>query len=124
MPMENRPLLRRITSTIGISGYELTTGYIKAIRGDGGPALHIHPGYTGGFSSEGEAMEAAGDVERWFYERRKLWSVLHPVHSIGDGTGARNRQSSRPAHFCPNCFLEVPTTGVCDDCGWEASSER
>ena len=100
MPMENRPLLRRITSTIGIRGYELTTGYIKAIRGDGGPALHIYPGYTGGFSSEGEAMEAAGDVERWFYERRKLWSVLHPVHSIGD------------------------TTGVCDDCGWEASSER
>ena len=64
MLMENRPLLRRITSTIGISGYELTTGYIKAIRGDDGPALHIYPEYAGGFSSKGRAMEAAGDVER------------------------------------------------------------
>ena len=123
IPSDNRPLLERVVEKIGITRYEATVGYLKAIRADGRPDLHIYYGYTGGFTSEEEVLDAAGDVDRWFYEPRRLWSIAHPVHRTREGDSDRRRRTSRPVAVCPECFLTVPATGVCDDCGWVASTE-
>lgn len=88
IPLENRELIRRITSRLPIDGYYSRAGYIKATRTDSPRALHIAPGYTNGFLSEAEILETAGDVERWESSRRGLWGVSHPENRVRDG-GAR-----------------------------------
>ena len=118
MPLENQRFLRPVVAAIGIAQYELTASYIKAIRADGGPDLHIYYGYTGGFVSEQEVVDAVGDrADRWLYAQRDLWSVEHPVNKIrtegGRGSGG---SGSVQTSVCPTCFIQLPATGVCDSC--------
>ncbi|QNK52669.1 hypothetical protein H7F30_14075 [Dermacoccus sp. PAMC28757] len=122
IPHENWPLIRSITEYIGILDCELTSSYIKARRLDVGPDLHIYYGYTSGFVSEQEAANAAGDFDRWQSTARSgLWGVTHPDNKIREG-GTSSRARHEPA-VCPNCYLTVPSNGVCDTCGWDQSDQ-
>ena len=118
MPLENQRFLRPVVAAIGIAQYELTASYIKAIRADGGPDLHIYYGYTGGFVSEQEVVDAVGDrADRWLYAQRDLWSVGHPVNKIRTEGGSRSGGSGPvQTPVCPTCFIQLPATGVCDSC--------
>lgn len=124
IPIENWHLIQRVVTRVGISSYESTTGYLKATRDDGGPDLHIYYGYTGGFISEDEILEAVGDVDRWLYEKRNLWSVGHPLNRSRGGGTSQLGEDSKPRPVCPDCFLTVPATGKCDGCGWVESFEN
>lgn len=125
IPRENWPLIRRITEYIGVRGYQLASNYVKAGRSNGGPDLHIYYGYTGGFMSEQEAINAAGDVERWQFDGRGgLWSILHPENKTREGGGGNSRRAHRESAVCPNCYLTVPSNNICDTCGWDQSEQR
>lgn len=65
---ENHLFIRRLTDTVGISGYTIVESdkpYVRATRRDGHRDLHINWGFTAGFISEEDARRAcggAGDV--------------------------------------------------------------
>lgn len=117
IPDENHALIRRLCEHVGIERFEDRTGYIKAVRGDGGPALQINYGWTNGFRSEIEVRTAVGDDASYWESGRgtELWGVTHPVNNIGHGGGGPAKDVADHG-TCPNCFLELPATGICDNC--------
>jgi hypothetical protein len=116
-PSENLPLVQRIMDNVAVDHYEGTQSrYFKAIRRDGARTLTVHYGYTSGFDSEADAVDAAGDVDRELFGSR--WRINHPLNDVG----AHHRESGyvvekQSAAICPTCFMELPASGVCDTCG-------
>jgi hypothetical protein len=117
IPIENHALIRRFCDHLNIERYEGRSGYIKAVRRDGGPSLQINYGWTNGFNSEVEARAAVGDdASCWASTRGTgLWGVTHPIHSIGNGGGG-TQTTHVDYGTCPQHFLKLPANGVCDDC--------
>lgn len=121
IPMENLPWIREITRRIDISSFVRTSVYVKAIRAGGGPDLRIAYGWTGGFTSPDEARDALGDLgpealDVWPSKRKGLWGITHPVSRGYDGRDAGTRTVERERGVCPECFMQLPETGVCDTC--------
>lgn len=116
VPLENHRFIADLMAGIDVEGYSATSSYIKAVRADGGPALHIASGYTSGFRSEDEIVSRVGDVDRWPSGRGPdLWGVAHPVHSLrstGDAAGGRHREAA----LCQTCGSVMPLSGICDMC--------
>lgn len=119
LPLENDPQIRHFVSALGITDFYRRSGYIQARRPAGAPgrALHIHYGYTNGFASEEEALDAAfGIADPW--KSNRGWGVTHLENMIG----SRNRQSAKKRgasalpQFCPIHGHQLPATGRCDDC--------
>jgi hypothetical protein len=122
-PFENRAFVQRIVEAIPISDYFRTTGYIRAVRADGGPDLRIYAGGTGGFVSEDEILEKIGDVHRWRSERNQgtLWGVTHPIHGTNpEETALGGGTPKRSGGICPSCFGgELSLSGECPICGYQ-----
>lgn len=113
--VENHAIIRRLTNAIGVAGYCQRSGYIQAVRRDGGPDLWIHYGYTSGFTSEDEVVRVAGNVDRDPSTRRaEVWLVWHPTNGKHSGT-TRSRNTRREAPFC-DCGMQLSVTGVCGNC--------
>ena len=116
---ENHAFIRRLTDTVGISGYtfaEADKPYVRAARRDGQRDLHIHWGYTTGFPSEQDALRACGGAgEVAPSSMRGTWYVAHPVNNIYTGS-ERTRKTQREAGFCGGCREQLPLTGVCGNC--------
>ncbi|MGQ0630016.1 MAG: hypothetical protein ACT4P1_03175 [Sporichthyaceae bacterium] len=123
IPPENHGVIRKITDGIGIVRYVGTSGYIKAERRDGAPALNIHSGWTNGFRSRAEVVDALGDWlpvlaedDIWPSGRsRGQWGITHPAHGHWGG-GVRNDVPSIDNGVCPVCFLARAHNGSCG-CG-------
>lgn len=116
IPIENRPLIRRVTQAIGISHYELTKSYIKALRRDGGPTLWIAYGWMEGFTSSQEALAAAGDeVEIWDSGRGEgmagIWLPVNRGYERGPSTPTHG--DTAEYGVCPVCGLTRTVTGAC-----------
>jgi transcriptional regulator with XRE-family HTH domain len=45
-----------------------------------------------------------------------------PPHTGVPVEPGEERRSGGP--ICPNCFVEVPRTGVCDTCGWVVPTDQ
>lgn len=116
-PLENLPLVQRIMDQVGVNHYEGTQSrYFKAIRSDGARNLTVHYGYTSGFESEADAVEAAGDVDRELFDAR--WRINHPLNDVGaHHRGSGSAADKQASAICPFCFMELPASGVCDTCG-------
>jgi hypothetical protein len=116
-PFENLPLVQRIMDHVGVDRYEGTQSrYFKAMRRDGARPLTVHYGYTSGFDSEAEAVEAAGDVDRELFDSR--WRINHPVNDVGaHHRGSGSAADNKDADSCPTCGMQLPMSGVCDNCG-------
>lgn len=120
IPVDNHEFVRTITSAMGITEFRamaVDTGkpYVAAKRGDGLPPLHIYYGVTNGFSSEEEAVRAAGSgVERHESSRKGTWYVGHPVTRVAP-RGERSRDVRRSAGYC-SCGMQLSVTGVCGSC--------
>lgn len=118
VPLENHRLIERFTSAIGIATYYGTSGYIGAERLEGGPSLHIASGYTNGFISEPELLDAVGDYvgDHWTSERgTHQWGVTHPRSGVGGGggRGGDGRHSARDYGTCPACTILIAANGTC-----------
>ncbi|TYL50415.1 hypothetical protein [Agromyces mariniharenae] len=113
-PLENHAHIKRFTSVVGIEGFYETTGYIRAVRADGGPDLRIYYGGTNGFVSEEEVIRAAGDETPRgpSITRKGLWRIGHPTGAPGRDAGAR-RSLAREYGTCPRCFTKFSASGTC-----------
>ena len=120
IPLENHEFVRRITTAIGIAEYramavDSSKPYVLATRKDGQAALHIHYGFTNGFTSEDEAVRAAGlGVERQESSRKGTWYVVHPLTKVAP-SGERSRDVRRQGGMCA-CGMQLSVTGVCGSC--------
>lgn len=114
IPDRNRAFIRKFMGGIPIAGYYETSGYIKAVRANGGPDLNIASGWSNGFESEAEIIELLGDVERWGDgDRFPLWGVSHPENRIGHGGGGPSSSGPRDYGTCPTCFTGFSASGQC-----------
>jgi hypothetical protein len=102
---------------VGVDDYEGTQSrYFKAIRTDGERTISVHFGYTSGFETETDAVVAAGDVDRELFDSR--WRVNHPLNDVGaHHRGSGSSAANQIATICPSCFMEIPATDVCNNCG-------
>jgi hypothetical protein len=116
-PSKNLPLVQQIMDHVGIDRYEGTQSrYFKAIRSDGARNLTVHYGFTSGFETEADAVNAAGDVDRELFDSR--WRVNHPLNDVGaHHRGSGSAADKQATGKCPTCGLELPLSGVCDNCG-------
>jgi hypothetical protein len=117
IPAENHEFIRSVTIAVGIADYrvvEASKAYIRATRREGGPDLHIHSGYTNGFTSEDEAVGVAGSAVRGASSRKGTWYVEHPVTKVRPGS-ARSTSVRREGAFC-DCGMQLSLTGVCSNC--------
>lgn len=119
IPTENHALVTRMCEAIAISRFEEYSNHIRAIRSDGrGNDLHIHWGWTDGFTSEAEALMATqGRAPHVQSDMRGqgFYYVEHPVNRLHDG-GAGTKSTQRDYGTCPRCFLSLPAVGACDNC--------
>ena len=136
-PVGNLELLRGIAAGVGegatLHGFRT---YFKIERAGGGPALEVHDGYTTGFRSESDAQRLAGDRPRWASRRfRGAWGITHfetrerplgaakptrataPRSSNGPATPRSGATEPREGQVCMSCFMQMPLTGVCPNCG-------
>ena len=117
IPAENHEFIRGLTSAVGITDYRVVEAgktYIKATRREGGPDLHIHSGYTNGFTSEEEAVGIAGSAVRGASSRKGTWYVEHPVTKVRPGS-PRSASVRREGAFC-DCGMQLSLTGICSNC--------
>lgn len=120
IPLENVPWIRASAHHIDFSDYYGTSGYIKAVRAEPGPAMHIGYGWSEGFTSADEAINALGDLapagfEPWPGTRTGMWGIWHPVNRGYDGSERRSRNERRRS-TCDSCFIELPESGICSNC--------
>ncbi|OYN79556.1 hypothetical protein [Mycolicibacterium sphagni] len=119
IPVENHELIRRLTTAIGITEFRAVDSsgkpHVMAKRRDGLPDLHIYYGYTSGFTSADEGLQAAGHgaVCRPS-SRRGTWYVEHPTNQVRAG-GERSDNVRREAGFC-SCGMQLSLTGSCSSC--------
>jgi hypothetical protein len=136
-PVGNLELLRRMAAAVGPEAIVGFRTYFKLERTAGGPALEVHDGYTTGFRSESDAERLAGDRPRWPSRRfRGAWGITHyetrerPLASPKPKAKVKRDSSPRtPAaprsgatepregQICMTCFMQMPLTGVCPNCG-------
>ncbi|WP_158685492.1 hypothetical protein [Microbacterium halophytorum] len=146
-PPPNRALIQNIYDQSDIEQIVGFGDYFQLKRRGGYPALEVHPGYTNGFRTEQDVLRRVGeDVPRWPSRRfHGAWGIDHPVDGAparasrasgpkaprapkapkrvpgssapaAPGTG-RTAAPEKPKPVCMTCFLELPATGVCSNCG-------
>lgn len=118
IPVENHPLIRRLTAGIGAVSFSQSTSarHFNAHRADGGPDLHIEHGFTNGFVSEDEIIAINPTLEREPSKMRGrgLWVVWHPVNKRRDSSGDRaTSRVKRDFGTCPECHQAYSATGAC-----------
>lgn len=115
IPAENHQFISRVTAAIGIAEYRAVVSpdapYVVAKRRDGLPDLHIHHGYTTGFTTE---EKIAGVAVRESNSRKGTWYVEHPKNRVRFG-GRRSGDVRREGSFCA-CGMQLSLTGVCVNC--------
>ncbi|MBS9531988.1 hypothetical protein KIH27_00110 [Mycobacterium sp. M1] len=119
--LENHGFIERVTTAVGIAGCQAVVNvdkpYVRARRRDGLPDLHIYYGYTTGFVSEDEVLRFAGaGADRGPSSRKGTWYVAHPTTQVRPGS-TRARDVRREAALCSTCYVELPLTGICGECG-------
>ena len=114
-PLANDDMLKILTAAIGIEGFYETTGYIKAVRRDGGRSLHIHFGSTNGFASPDEIRAALGDDARVkpSEERPGTWRVSHPEQALDAIEQFGRRSPQRDHGTCAVCWTKFTPAGTC-----------
>ena len=120
IPLENVPWIRQWAHHIGIAEYVDTSGYVKAVRAEPGPAIRFTYGWSAGFTSPEEITEALGEfagphLNIWPSQRSGLWGITHPVNR-GHDSSERQSRAERKRPVCDSCFVELPETGVCPNC--------
>lgn len=120
IPAENHDFIRAMVSKVGIAEYramsiDSTTPFVLATRRDGLPPLRIYYGYTSGFLTESEAASASGTPGHRPSSGKGPWFVAHPINKVRYG-GERPKDRRREAGLCATCGIQLPLTGVCDDC--------
>jgi len=74
--------------------------------------------FVAAFTDDVSDEELATTLGRSLYA---IWAIQHRLRTSGfDADAARRAWNARLAPVvatCPRCFLALPATGACDDCG-------
>ena len=119
VPVANDRFIKDMLHAMGVEGVYETTGYIVAVRADGGDDLNIYRGSTNGFASEEEVIAVAGEGQRRepSGDRTGLWRVVHPEDPGGRQSGPLSGKTApRAGEPCPTCGMRLPLTGDCEYC--------
>ena len=116
VPVANDRFIKDMLHAMGVEGVYETTGYIVAVRADGGDDLNIYRGSTNGFASEEEVIAVAGEGQRRepSGDRTGLWRVVHPEDPGGRQSGPKSgRTAPRDYGQCLECFSPMAPSGFC-----------
>jgi hypothetical protein len=119
IPAENHAFIQKFTDATAIVSYRAVVkpdkSHVIAKRA-GLPDLHIYYGYTNGFKSKDEIVSTTGiGTGTGPSTRKPTWYVEHPLTKVHPG--AKGVSSiAREGDQCPNCFQQMPLTGICDNC--------
>lgn len=112
----NTAFITSLMTRIDADAYFERSSYIRAVRRSGGPDLHIAFGFTNGFRTREEIVEAVGECDIWSSKRiAGTWGVTHPDNKMHGAHGARKNQGGREATACTVCGMLMPLSGVCDE---------
>ena len=133
VPLDNLEAIRAFLVNRNYSEFYVpdTRAYIGAKPRSGKPAHYIAPGYISYREEDGRPMGITLPIR----ETRAVVAFL-PIRATGSaGSSGSVRGSSvsdrvaaekpikriapedRPMNFCPECFLALPATGICSNCG-------
>ena len=116
IPIENHRFIQRWVDSVGIGSFFERGSYIRAVRRGAGPALEIHSGYTNGFVSEEEVVQALGDERMWPSNRGTgQWGVTHP--KAGHARNGVPKGTHPDYGTCPECFVAFSAAGTCSCVG-------
>ena len=118
IPAENYAFIRAMVDAAGLTQFspiDASEPYVLATGGEVFPDLRIFWGYTTGFASQEQASSVSGVAGEQPLSGKGAWFVAHPTNRVRRES---QRSNHRPkAALCPTCSIELPLTGVCDDCG-------
>lgn len=130
VPLDNLEAIRAFLVNRNYSEFFVPSSraYIGAKPRSGKPAHYIAPGYISYREEDGRPMGIQLPVR----ETRAVAAFL-PIREASAAAAASARSASarvaaerpvkrtapedRPMNFCPECFLALPATGVCSNCG-------
>lgn len=99
-PVENLETIRETLA--GLQIVEIYTpparSYIGLVPQDGGPIISVSSGYIAGLRDT---------------NGHRYWKAL-PVNRIRDGGYTVSPEVERDS--CPECFIQLPLSGLCDNC--------
>ncbi|ANC32160.1 hypothetical protein [Isoptericola dokdonensis] len=102
LPVENRPRMREIAA-------ELDYTRIWAPQGRSYVAVgHLDGRAAAAYFTHGHVDVRVDDAT---YRREEM-----PNFTRTSGRGGRVAATERPAAVCPTCAVQLPATGLCDDC--------
>lgn len=118
IPAENHAFIQAMVAAAGLIQFraiDASEPYVLATGSEMIPDLRIFWGYTTGFASLEQASSVSGVAGERPVSGKGAWFVAHPTNRV---RLEPQRRSHRPkAALCPMCSMELPLTGVCDDCG-------
>lgn len=131
----HRPLVRQVALRAGISGAEVKASYVKLIRVDGLPPLHVTRRGIERFASQVEAVSATGLADSVWSKVNRVgvenWGVTFPRVVVVDdapegdaaaspdgearfsGTAAVTRPVERDYGVCEKCWQSRTASGSC-----------
>lgn len=117
IPAENHAFVQAMVDAAGLTQFRAVNAsepYVQATGSEIIPDLRIFWGYTTGFASLEQASSVSGVAGERPVSGKGAWFVAHPTNRV-------RRESQRRSHrpkvaLCPTCSMELPLTGVCDDC--------
>ncbi|MFP5359376.1 MAG: hypothetical protein ACLGHM_02600 [Actinomycetes bacterium] len=125
----HRPLVRQVALRAGISGAEVKASYVKLIRVDGLPPLHVTRRGIERFASQVEAVAATGMPDAvWSKVNRagvENWGVTFPRAEAPASSSPTSPTPTAPAAAGPTRRIVPPALpverdyGVCETC-WQS----
>lgn len=102
-PVENRPLMREIAGHLDFTKVwtPQSRSYVGAGNLDGRPAVAY---FNRGFVDV--------RLEKGGYERYEM-----PTFTQAAGGAVRGGAAERQFVTCPTCYMQLPASGICDECG-------
>ena len=118
IPTENHAFIQAMVASAGLNQFhavDVSEPYVSATGNSNFPELRIFWGYTTGFTSEEQASTVCGVAGERPLSGKGPWFVAHPTNRVR--REAQQRSHRLKADLCSTCSMELPLTGVCDECG-------
>jgi hypothetical protein len=118
IPAENHAFIQAMVAAARLTQFraiDASEPYVLATGSESIPDLRIFWGYTTGFTTIEQASVVSGVAGERPVSGKGAWFVAHPTNRVRRES---QRSGYRPkAALCPTCSMELPLTGICDDCG-------
>lgn len=113
IPADNHWFITQLVASIDVKDISERSAYIHLTREDDGPDIHIHSGWTEGFSAPEEIINIHPSAEIHEYgTKSKRWYVVHPENRMRSNDTVTPTERSHGV--CPVCFTQRAANGSCN----------